>query len=98
MTVRTGVLVLLGAVGFAVPAHGQSYTHYECTDGAQFEVAFYPETKAAYVQVDGKSFMLPKRLSLTSQRFTQSGISLSLKSDGRATLKHYGKTSQCQAK
>jgi hypothetical protein len=95
---RTGVLALLGTLALMAPAQGQSYSHYDCTDGAQFEVAFYPETKAAYVQVDGKSFMLPKRLSLTSQRFTQSGISLSMKSGGKATLKHYGKTSQCQVK
>ena len=96
---RTAVLALLARrCRRRRPAQAQTYTHYECTDGAQFEVAFYPQTKAAYVQVDGKSFMLPKRLSLTSQRFTQSGISLSMKSGGKATLKHYGKTSQCQVK
>jgi len=95
---RTGILALLGALAFAAPVQAQSFSRYNCADGANFEVAFYPGTNAAYVQVDGKSFMLPKRLSLTSQRFTKSGISLSMKSGGKATLKHYGKTSQCQAK
>jgi hypothetical protein len=32
-----------------------------------FEVGFYPQTKAAFLQFDGKSIQLPKRFSLTSQ-------------------------------
>jgi hypothetical protein len=92
------LLVTLATLASLAAALAQTYSHYDCADGANFEVAFYPETKAAYVQVDGKSFMLPKRFSLTSQRFTQSGISLSMKNGGKATLKHYGKTSQCQAR
>ncbi len=53
------------------PAQAQTYYHYQCADGAAFEVALYPETKAAYLQIDGKSLQLPKRFSLTSQRFRQ---------------------------
>ena len=34
-------------------------------------MAFYPETKAAFLQIDGKSLHLPKRFSLTSQRVPQ---------------------------
>jgi hypothetical protein len=96
-TAMIGVLAL-GVLGFAASAQAQTYYHYECDDGAKFEVAFYPETKAAYLQVDGKSLMLPKRLSLISQRFKQNGISLAMRGGGKAILKHAGKTSQCQAK
>jgi len=77
-------------------AQAQTYYHYECTDGAAFEVAFYPEAKAAFLQVDGKSLQLPKRFSLTSQRFAQNGVTFSMKSGGTATIRRAGKTSQCK--
>ena len=77
-------------------ARAQTYYHYQCADGASFEVAFYPEIKAAYLQFDGKSLQLPKRFSLTSQRFAQNGVSFSMKSSGNATIRRAGKTSQCK--
>ena len=77
-------------------AQAQTYYHYECTDGASFEVGFYPETKAAFLQFDGKSLQLPKRFSLTSQRFAQNGVTFSIKSGGAATIRRAGKTSQCK--
>jgi hypothetical protein len=86
------------AVGAATAAQAQTYYHYECTDGASFVVAFYPETKAAYLQIDGKSLQLPKRFSLLSQRFKQGGYSLAMRGGGKAILKRGGKTSQCQVK
>ena len=80
-------------------AQAQTYHHYECTDGAHFEVAFYPETKAAFLQFDGKSLQLPKRFSLTSQRFSKNGVTFAMKKNGAATIKRIGKTSvDCQAK
>jgi hypothetical protein len=77
-------------------AQAQTYYHYECADGASFEVALYPETKSAFLQVDGKSLQLPKRFSLTSQRFAQNGVTFSMKSGGTATIRRAGKTSQCK--
>jgi hypothetical protein len=84
--------------GFAAPAQAQMFRHYECSDGARFELAFYPEGKAAYLQVDGKSLALPKRFSLISQRFKKGGISLAMRAGGKAILKHGGKTSYCQVR
>jgi hypothetical protein len=77
-------------------AQAQTYYHYECADGAAFEVALYPQGKAAYLQFDGKSLQLPKRFSLTSQRFAQNGVTFSMKSGGAATIRRAGKTSQCK--
>jgi hypothetical protein len=89
-------LALLVAVA---PAQAQTYHHYECEGGAHFEVALYPETKAAYLQLDGKSIMLPKRFSLISQRFKKDGISLAMRAGGKALLKRGdGKTVKCQVK
>jgi len=98
----TPMMVKTLAVGLicvaATAAQAQTYHHYECTDGASFEVAFYPETKAAYLQIDGKSLVLPKRFSLISQRFKQNGYSFAMRAGGTAIMKHAGKTSQCSVK
>jgi hypothetical protein len=95
---RTIAKILPIALTFiaATAAQAQTYYHYECADGASFEVGFYPETKAAFLQVDGKSLQLPKRFSLTSQRFAQNGVTFSMKSGGTATIRRAGKTSQCK--
>ena len=89
---------VLIAIASAAAAQAQTYHHYECTDGASFEVAFYPETKAAYLQIDGKSMVLPKRFSLISQRFKKDGYSFAMRAGGKAIMKHAGKTSQCNTK
>ena len=98
MTMRMATIGLLASALGSVSAQAQTFYHYECTDGAHFEVAFYPDTKAAYLQIDGKSLALPKRFSLISQRFKQDGISLAMRGGGKAIMKHSGKTSQCQVK
>ena len=90
--------VALAAIGPIGAAQAQSYYHYECTDGSNFEVAFYPDTKAAFLQFDGKSLQLPKRFSLISQRFKKDGVSLALRGEGKAIIKRAGKTSECQLK
>jgi hypothetical protein len=90
-------LCLLVAGGAA--AQAQTFSHYECKDGASFEVGFYPGTKDAFLQFDGKSLDLPKRFSLTSQRFSKNGVTFRMKRDGQATIKRAGKTSvDCQVK
>ena len=88
--------IVLIAAGSAGAAQAQTYHNYQCTDGSHFQVAFYPETKAAYLQIDGKSLVLPKRFSLISQRFKQSGYSFAMRGGGKAIMKHGGKTSLCQ--
>jgi hypothetical protein len=97
---KPGLKFLLAFVlaSFAAPVQAQTYYHYECEGGGSFEVAFYPETKAAYLQLDGKSIMLPKRFSLISQRFKQGGVGLAMRAGGKAVLKRGGKTAQCQVR
>jgi hypothetical protein len=93
------VLTLAMLDAGAMPAQAQTYYHYECKDGATFEVAFYPQTKAAFLQFDGKSMQLPKRFSLTSQRFSKDGTVFRMKKGGMATIKRAGRTSvDCQVR
>lgn len=93
-----GMVPIALALGAADPARAQNYYHYECADGAHFEVALYPQTKAAFLQLDGKSLQLPKRFSLISQRFKKDGVSLAMRGEGMAILKRAGKTTTCQVK
>jgi hypothetical protein len=92
------MLVLAAAIMAAASAQAQTFQHYECDDGGSFELALYPETKAAFLQIDGKSVTLPKRFSLRSQRFSKGGVSLSVKGGGGATVKRGGRTSRCRPK
>jgi hypothetical protein len=93
------VLTLAILAAGAIPAQAQTWHHYECKDGASFEVGFYPETKAAFLQFDGKSMQLPKRFSFTSQRFSKDGTVFRMRKGGQATIKRAGKTSvDCQVR
>lgn len=93
---RLLLALVMGITGNVSAAQAQTYYHYACADGANFEVGFYPETKAAFLQFDGKSLQLPKRFSLTSQRFSKDGVTFSMKAGGAATIRRAGKTSQCK--
>jgi hypothetical protein len=98
---KRAITIIAAAMGWTLlagSAQAQTYHHYECTDGASFEVTLYPETKAAYLQIDGKSLMLPKRFSLISQRFKMGNYSFAMRAGGKAIMKHGGKTSQCEVK
>jgi hypothetical protein len=97
-TAKFLMALAIGTLAVAAEAQAQTYRHYECDDGRNFELAFYPETKAAYLQVDGKSLTLPKRFSLTSQRFSKDGVTLSMKRGGTATIRRAGRTSNCKVK
>ena len=91
------VLTFCVLAASSAATQAQTFYHYECKDGATFEVGFYPGTKDAYLQFDGKSLDLPKRFSLTSQRFSKNGVTFRMKRDGQATIKRAGKTSvDCQ--
>jgi hypothetical protein len=93
------VLTLAILAAGAASAQAQTYYHYECKDGANFEVAFYPQTRAAFLQFGGKSMQLPKRFSLTSQRFSKDGTVFRMRKGGQATIKRAGRTSvDCQVR
>jgi len=96
---RRVVLTLAMRASGAMPTQAQTYYHYECKDGASFEVGFYPQTKAAFLQFDGKSMQLPRRFSFTSRRFSKDGTVFRMRKGGMATIKRAGKTSvDCQVK
>ena len=97
-TNRTGAVALLAlAAALASPASAQRFVHYECDGGSHFDLALFPDTKAAFLQLDGKSVRLPQFVSVTGTRYRKDGITVWIKGD-RATLRRAGKRIECAAK
>jgi membrane-bound inhibitor of C-type lysozyme len=78
-----------GFLAGLTPAIAQMTTFrtYHCADGTEFIVGFYPYDSRAYVQIDGGSVMLPKRLALSGTRYSARGVTLKVTTAGRTTIK-----------
>ena len=94
---RLAALAFATAVAMApgAAAQAQTYVHYECEGGSHFELMLFPDTKAAFLQLDGKSIRLPKSVSVTGTRYRRDGITVWTKGD-RATLRRAGKRIECK--
>ena len=90
-------LPLVLAMALSGAAQAQSYVHYECEGGTSFELALFEGTKAAFLQVDGKSIRLPQFVSITGTRYRKDGITVWTKGE-RATLRRAGKRIECKVK
>ena len=94
---RPGIFAALVLIVAVAPAQGQNYVRYNCAGGTEFEAAFFAGTRAAFLQVDGKSLNLPKRIAASGTRYAKDGVTFWVKGQ-RATLKRAGKTIECSAK
>ena len=99
---RTGVnqtlaLAIVAVAAQSAPARAQTYQNYECQGGAHFELALMPDTKSAYVQLDGKSLRLPRFASVTGTRYRKGDVTIWIKGE-RATLRRAGKRIECKIK
>ena len=90
-------LPLVLAMALSGAAQAQAYVHYECEGGTSFELALFEGTKAAFLQVDGKSIRLPQSGSITGTRYRKDGITVWTKGE-RATLRRAGKRIECKVK
>jgi len=82
-------LVTVLTIALSGAAQAQNYVHYECEGGTSFELALFDGTKAAFLQVDGKSIRLPQSVSITGTRYRKDGITVWTKGE-RATLRRAG--------
>ena len=64
----------------------QSFLYYKCEDGTQFITMTVNESRSVYMQLDGRSYTLPRRIAHTGERFSKSGVSFWIRGD-YATLK-----------
>ena len=88
-------LATVVAMAPGAPARSQSYVHYECEGGAHFELTLFGDTKAAFLQLDGKSIRLPQSVSVTGTRYRKDGVTVWVKGE-RATLRRAGKRIECK--
>ncbi len=72
----------------AAPAGAQSFQTYHCSDGSEFIVAFYPYDSRAFVQIDGRTVTLPRRLTLSGRRYSGGDVTLKIRRDGSTTIRH----------
>lgn len=95
MAARRSIFPLLFGLAFAAchpsPAPAQTFLNYVCADGSQLVAAFVPQSKSAFVQLDGKAMTLPQRLSASGARYRKSGVTLWIKG-GEAQLKRPKRT------
>jgi membrane-bound inhibitor of C-type lysozyme len=68
-------------------AQTTTFQNYHCTDDTQFIVAFYPHDPSAYLQIDGGSVILRKRIALTGARYSGAGVTLKYSKAGAITVK-----------
>jgi membrane-bound inhibitor of C-type lysozyme len=83
------------AMFVALPARSETYYFYRCENGAQFEVALFPDRRAAYIQLDGRAMVLPKFFSITGSRYRRAGITFWFRGE-RATIRRGGVRSECR--
>jgi membrane-bound inhibitor of C-type lysozyme len=78
------------------PVFAQTYLTFRCQDRVEFVAAFFPETRTAYLQLDGKAISLTRRISISGKRYSKGRITLWLNGH-TAKLSRYGQKSYCTA-
>jgi membrane-bound inhibitor of C-type lysozyme len=84
----TNVLLSAFVAGGVTSAAAQTFLTFHCGDGTEFVAALYQGSRA-YVQLDGKSMNLPRRISLSGARYSAGDITLRIKGNS-ATLTRGG--------
>ncbi len=83
------------AVGLSCSASAQKFFNYTCADGSQLTAAFIPQSKSAFVQLDGRSMTLPQRLSGSGARYAKSGVTFWIKGNQAQLKRPKKKWTQC---
>jgi membrane-bound inhibitor of C-type lysozyme len=96
MVWRIAALALIGLAASIEASSAQTYLQYRCEDGAQLAAAFVEKSNAAYVQLDGKSIILPQRLSASGARYKKSGVTFWIKGDDAQLKRPKKKWTQCK--
>jgi len=85
---RTILWVVAAGAGLSpVAAQNTTFQNYHCADDTHFIVAFYPHDPNAYLQIDGGSAILRKRLALSGTRYSGAGVTLKYTKAGAITVK-----------
>ena len=80
-----------------VLAQTTTFRNYHCADGSEFILGFYPYDSSAYLQIDGNPVTLRKRVALSGERYSGSGVTLRFLKSGGISVKHAGrKVTTCE--
>jgi membrane-bound inhibitor of C-type lysozyme len=96
---RCRLITLLGAAAIVIgqpPAVAQTLATYSCLDGSEFVVGFFAGDRSAHLKLDGKTMLLPRRLSLSGTRYAKGDISLSM-TKTTTILKRGKRSTECTA-
>lgn len=96
MRILNAIFVLAAGMTFISPCLAQTYLQYRCEDGAQLSVAFVEKSRSAYVQLDGKSIILPQRLSASGARYKKNGVTFWIKGNEAQLKRPKSKWTQCK--
>jgi membrane-bound inhibitor of C-type lysozyme len=89
--------VAAATMSWQTAALAQTFSTYQCRDGAQFVAAFYKGEKAVHLQLDGKTMRLPKRVAAIGTRYAKGDITLRIMKTG-TTLQRGTRMSECTTK
>jgi len=72
------ILAAVLAAGFSED-RAQTFVRYRCEDGSRLSAMFIEGSKAAYLQLDGKSLTLPQKISASGARFGKRRVTFWIK-------------------
>ena len=81
----------------ASPSSAETFAQYRCDDGAQLSVMFPEKRGRAFVQVDGKSLILPQRLAASGARYAKGGVTFWIKGNDAQLKRPKSKWTQCRS-
>jgi membrane-bound inhibitor of C-type lysozyme len=86
--IRLMMISAMLSLSMIAPASSQQqiFASYVCDDGTPLSVVFFPKEKNLRMQMAGKSYSLPQRLSADGGRYAKGGVSFWVKGQ-QATLK-----------
>ncbi|MET0278712.1 MAG: MliC family protein [Pseudorhodoplanes sp.] len=97
--IRLAIVSAIMSLSLATPAWSQEqiFASYVCDDGTAISAVFFPKEKNLRMQMSGRSYSLPQRLSADGGRYAKAGVSFWVKGQ-QATLKRpKTKTTICRA-
>ncbi len=93
--IQPHLFIVFIVVGSTNSAAAQKFFNYTCADGSQLIAAFVPQSKSAFVQLDGKSMTLPQRLSASGARYAKGGVTFWIKGNQAQLKRPRTKWTQC---
>jgi membrane-bound inhibitor of C-type lysozyme len=96
MRIAKAIIFLALIIGCASPSPAQTFLQYRCDDGAQFSAMFPDKERRAFLQLDGKSLILPQRLAASGARYAKGGVTFWIKGNDAQLKRPKSKWTQCR--